>query len=118
MQLYYQNTESGCVPACLASLLDVDPHEIPDIYGSQYINKEVSWRLLNAYVLRYECRLVYTKTDTIPTNGWYITLVKATSNYDHAVLSYNGRIIHDPWKQGLTRYVIDGIIRLENISQS
>ena len=118
IKYYHQKTGSDCFRTCLASLLDLEPSQVPDFYGSQYVNKESAWsRLCDWLISEFQINANY-RTDRPPK---YWSIAVGTSNIDgltkHSVLVCDGEFAHDPWPSGDGLCDVDGWIYLTDARQ-
>jgi len=106
MKKVYQTkfgTKGNCLHACIATILNVDLKEIPDIDGD--IDEwEKRLELLQAYLIHKHGLFLLTSTvndvESFTRNVYgSIVIVCGESSRDlkHAVLYKNGKLFHDPY---------------------
>lgn len=89
----YSRNSKDCMRACVASILEKDYDEVP--YVDPDIDTDEFWKeyraLLNVY--GFEFAIIEEKFDQ---KVFTIGVGKSSSNEHHAVVCYEGRIVHDP----------------------
>lgn len=84
----------NCLPACLASIFDLDLEKIPVWSGSNWWNEFTEWCVEN---LGLQPINIDVKNCFIQPKGYYIINGESKNgNYWHSVVAKNGKVIHDP----------------------
>ena len=94
--------KGNCLQACIASLFELDLEEVPHfVLESDWVGALDSW--LKQYDLQtIDVDLEYMKQqggDTWKALGYHLICGKS-SRADHAVVGYNGKMVHDPHPDG------------------
>lgn len=103
-----------CLRACVASVLDLDPNEVPHFV--QYIEHPAGSEMLWWWALVGFCAWHGWKAryqlGGDPPSGWSLADGLSPRGHAHVCVAYDGEVMHDPHpsRGGLTR--IDGWITL------
>ena len=83
--------DGNCFNACLASILELSLPEVPD-----YRDKG-KWLLqYNDWLLNYGLTLIPLTYGSWVPKGYSILGGRSARGLDHAVVAWNGKMIHDP----------------------
>jgi len=117
MQTKFGDKKGNCFAACLASLLEISIEEIPDFF-----NKKEYWtKTCNDFLKTKGFCFVDINFDSSEMSYWILrsgySIVTGSSprhNCLHAVVAYQGEIVHDPHpdKTGIVEAKMIGYICL------
>ena len=128
-QLNYHNPEEGiygdCYRTCIACILNLQPKTVPN-FAQLYWDDNEKWdeenrkwlkeRNLGIASIAFQQELSSLLEDLKKFNDIYFILTgRSRNNTNHAVVCYNGKIIHDPSidNSGIIDYATDGYYHIE-----
>lgn len=95
LQTKFKEGEGNCLPACLASVLEVPLDSVPEIY---YLYDDEEWwtRLNNWSIREHELQLVTVDSASFTPAGYHLIVGKSIRGNYHAIVGYQGKPVHDP----------------------
>jgi hypothetical protein len=103
-QTKYLKEDGNCLPACIASILEIDLDLIPNPKNDNWRDELNDWLIKNHHI--FILSVSFNKESVYPdafNNNYIIGVGKSCNDLFHAVVCKNGVIIHDPFRNsGLT----------------
>jgi hypothetical protein len=105
MKTVYQDQKTNCFSACLASILELDIKHIPNFYDENNGNPDLMYENINQWLDKHDYyRIHFPKMSlkeiqqNFKHTGYGIVLMglKDHPNIAHAIVSYNGLLLHNP----------------------
>ena len=96
----YVKQKGNCFEACLASILEKEVHEIPDIekMGDNWIE------IIKAYVAGFDWKMIVDSYSPFELNGcedpYIVSGPSPRGDFHHAVIHQKGELIFDPYPGG------------------
>lgn len=96
-QTLFGDGKGNCVQAALASILEMDLEDVPNVIQSRYW-----WEALNQWLKGFGLEVVEVLAggDFVPAGYHLIGGQSPRGNFNHVVVGHNGKMVHDPHPDG------------------
>jgi hypothetical protein len=89
--------DGDCYAACVASLLEIDLDEVPDLIGDRWASALRRWLAARDLCIDFrpgDGRPLADQSD--PPRGYAVAGLRVLDGSVHAVVCHDGAIVHDP----------------------
>lgn len=91
--------DGNCFEACIASIFELDLDDVPKFDGDNWFGKFEKW--LKRHDLYPICIKVSDCDENFIPQGYYLIGGKSPrGDFNHAIVGYNGKAVHDPLPNG------------------